>query len=52
MPLNQVAMTNLADHRGCVYEKPEFEVRIVNDADHFFAADLARPIEPTDLIPL
>ena len=38
--LNQVAMTNLSDHQGRVYENPAFEVKIVNDVHNFFAADL------------
>lgn len=38
--LDRVAMENLADHQGRVYEHPGFEVKIVNDVHNFFAADL------------
>ena len=38
--LDRVAMENLADHQGRVYEHPAFEVKIVNDVHNFFAADL------------
>ena len=38
--IDRVAMENLADHQGKVYEHPEFEMKVVNDVHNYFASDL------------
>lgn len=38
--LDRVAMANLSEHQGKVYEHPAFEMKVVNDVHNYFASDL------------
>ena len=47
--LDRIALMEIVDHQGKVFENPEFEARVVYDVHNYFAADLFHRIRMSDI---
>ena len=47
--LDKLALTDLNDHKGFVYENPEFSVQVCGDVHNYFATDLFQRIRMSDI---
>ena len=47
--LDKLALADLNDHKGFVYENPEFSVQVCGDVHNYFATDLFQRIRMSDI---